>query len=158
MMQQQFFEQPRRPQISAARETLATPKKRLSFLRAVFYLLAAFPLGVCYFVLLVTGVAITISPLSYLITTLLVATKSIPANTLIHVGPYGSILIDGQFRLSSLLLSFIGTMVGIFILYISRIILNIVAYLWGQFARMMPGRQRVPQPVDAREFEGRLLN
>jgi two-component system, OmpR family, phosphate regulon sensor histidine kinase PhoR len=130
--------------------------------KSLCYLLVKFPFGIFSFTLtvtlLTTSIAIILSPLSYLITTLLVAVKTIPANTLIHVGPYGSILIDGQFRLSSLLLSLIGTMVGISLLYISRIILNFVAYLWGEFARMMLGRQRVTQPMEAREFEGRSLD
>jgi hypothetical protein len=62
-MQQQFFEQPRqqRPQYSAAQETLAAPKKRLAFLRTVFYLLTSLPLGVGYFALLVTGFSLFIS-------------------------------------------------------------------------------------------------
>jgi hypothetical protein len=252
MMQQQFFEQQRQqqPPYGATQETFAAPKTRLSFLRTVFYLLTALPLGVVYFALLVTAfslgfgalaiwiglpilyvtllvwlrlvsfersytmhmldiyieppstsrlsgaslwqslkmrmadpvtwkglfyllmkfpfgifsftltvtllttsIVFILSPLAYLIGTLLVAVKSIPAGAIFNVGLY-SVVLDGQFRVIPLLVFIVASVTGGALLYISTIILKFVANLWGEFARMTLGRRRVPQPMEAREFEG----
>ena len=131
--------------------------------KSLFYLLMKFPFGIFSFTLtvtlLTTSIALILSPIAYLVGTLLVAMKSISASTLIHFGPFG-ILIDGQFRLSSLMpiVLIITCATGFALLYVSSIILKFVAYLWGQFARIMLGWQRAPQPMEAREFEGRSLD
>ncbi len=132
--------------------------------KSLCYLLAKFPFGIFSFTLtvtlLTTSIALILSPLAYLLTTVIVAMKYIPTGTLIHLfGPFG-ILIDGQFHLSALMVIalIISSATGFALLYISSIILRFVAYLWGEFARMMLGRRRVPQPMEAREFEGRPID
>jgi len=129
--------------------------------KSLLYLLAKFPFGIFSFTLtvtlLTTSIALMLSPIAYPVTTLLVAVRSIPASTLvIHFGPFG-ILLDGQFHLSSLIVIvlILASATGAALFYISTIILRFVANLWGQFACMMLGRQRMPQPMEAREFEGR---
>src|SRR6266700_204788 len=229
-MQQQFYEQPppsERQQHQQQNQQQAMPgmmfvplSGRRSTLNNILYLLFALPLGIVYFVLLVTGLSmgfgmlaiwvgfpilyitmliwlglasferqltmsllnVYIPPMSYpslynagwwhsfrarltnpvtwkslvyLVVTLLLTLKAVPAHTL-DVFDFGkqaayNIVVDGQIRGSSLVELLIVMIIGIALFFVSRLILNFIAYVWGEFARFMLSRNSVGQPLDARE-------
>ena len=62
-----------------------------------------------------------------------------------------NIVVDGQIRGSSLVELLIVMIIGIALFFVSRLILNFIAYMWGEFARFMLSRNSVGQPLDARE-------
>jgi hypothetical protein len=131
--------------------------------KSLAYLLVKFPFGIFSFTLtvtlMVTSIAFILMPVAYLVDTLLLHLSAIPAHT-INVLTFGkqagyNILVDGQIRASSLLELLVVMIIGIALFFVSRIILNFIAYLWGEFARFMLSRNNVGQPLDAREGDFR---
>ena len=127
--------------------------------KSLVYLLVKFPFGIFSFTLtvtlMVTSLAFILTPVAYLVDTLLLNLKAVPAHTL-YVFNFGkqtayNIVVDGQIRGSSLVELLIVMIIGIALFFVSRLILNFIAYMWGEFARFMLSRNSVGQPLDARE-------
>lgn len=120
--------------------------------KSLAYLFVKFPFGIFSFTLVVTlyatAVALVLSPVAYLVDSLLVSAKTVPAHIMANLITY-SIVVDGQVRVTTVLLLIGCAIVGLALLFVSRYIVRWLAYLWGEFARVMLSRESYGEPMDA---------
>lgn len=120
--------------------------------KSLCYLFAKFPFGIFSFTLVIslfaTAFGLILMPIAYLVDTLLVSMKALPVHTLANVAAY-QILGDGQLRLASVIVLVVGAIIGIVLFVASRYVVKGLAFLWGEFARVMLSSNSAAEPLDA---------
>ncbi len=120
--------------------------------KSLAYLFVKFPFGIFSFTLVVslfaTAIGLVLLPFAYLVDTLLVSMKTFPAHVMANVFAY-QIMGDGQLHFLTVLVLIAGAIAGIGLFVVSRYIVRWLAYLWGEFARVMLSRNSYGEPMDA---------
>lgn len=112
--------------------------------KSLVYLFLDFPFGIFAFtvtvVLLSIGLYLFLLPLAYIIGTALYnANPQVGAISLVQVTSQSYVPITGVIEPGTLAITFLIAVLGLFLTLVSLHILNGIAFLWGQFARLMLG-------------------